>query len=135
MLNRIKSGGKKSSLRFKLILFGGIIVLILLGVNFINSWIKNNKINQEISSLKTEIGNVETNNTRLKNLIEYFNSNAYIEEKARRDLGLKLKGERVIVVNDNKTASNPMKSEGSQIARSETNLNNPQKWWLYFFKN
>jgi len=109
--------------------------LILLGVNFINSWIKNNKINQEISSLKTEIGNVETNNTRLKNLIEYFNSNAYIEEKARRDLGLKLKGERVIVVNDNKTASNPMKSEGSQIARSETNLNNPQKWWLYFFKN
>ena len=48
MLNRIKSGGKKSSLRFKLILFGGIIVLILLGVNFINSWIKNNKINEII---------------------------------------------------------------------------------------
>lgn len=109
-----------------------IVVLLFLAINLAKSGLKSQEISQEIVSLEQEIQKLEKNNLEVKELIEYFNSTAYIEEKARIDLGLKKEGEKVVIVDDliNKKTfdSNPTTD------REGTELSNPQKWWQYFFK-
>jgi len=109
----------------------GIIVLIFIIINLAKSGQKSQKINQEIVGLEQEIKNIEKNNLDLKELIEYFNSTAYIEEKARIDLGLKKEGEKVVVISDFAQGETPK----SKISNGEEKeLSNPQKWWRYLFK-
>ena len=84
--NKIKANWKN-----KFILLFLIIILVFTAVNLAGNWQKNRQVNQEITGLEQEIGELEKNNLELKELIQYFNSTAYIEEKARLDLGLKKK--------------------------------------------
>jgi hypothetical protein len=83
-----------------------------------------------MTDLQNQIQTLEKDNSNLKELVTYLNSNAYIEEKARVDLGLKKAGEKVVVVNDLPT------DEISEANKNEEqkNLSNSQKWWKYFFK-
>ncbi|MFA6410576.1 MAG: septum formation initiator family protein [Candidatus Buchananbacteria bacterium] len=106
------------------------MILVVISINLFNTWQKNQQINQEINGLTQEIENLEKSNLEAKRLIEYFNSDAYIEEKARIDLGLQKAGEKVVVVPN--TTSNAKNSEKS--TEKPKDYSNPQKWWQYFFK-
>ena len=64
-------------------------------------------------------------------MVDYFNSTAYIEEKARVDLGLKKEGEKVVVIAD--SAKNKLAQNKTEAA-AEKPKTNPQKWWQYFFE-
>lgn len=121
-----------SSLKTKLIFVGSLAILIIIAVGLTQSWQKNSEVNHEITSLQTNIHNLEKNNLELKELVEYFNSDAYIEEKARIDLGLKKAEEKVVIV----SAEREQSQSAAQVELSSsdtTSLSNPQKWWHYFF--
>jgi len=120
--------------RNKLFFLIGIIILVLVVINLAKSWTQTHQINQEIAGLEEEIVNLEQNNLGLKQLIEYFNSDAYIEEKARLDLGLKKEGEKLVIVADQNTEQKDnQKNLSEDEAEQKQNNSNPKKWWHYFF--
>lgn len=134
----IQRGIKKTKNKWKKRLFLSLllIILIFLSINLFKTWQKNNQVNQEIAALEQEINNLEQGNLKMKELIEYFNSNAYIEEKARVDLGLQKQGEKVVIVNNNLNGDlqNLNISQDENEGKNEKKeLNNPQKWLKYFF--
>ncbi len=107
------------------------LLIVLFGVW--NVWRKNRAINQEIASLQNEITDLRQNNIEMRQLVDYFNSTAYIEDKARTDLGLKKDGENVVVVPDNAKDLLLATRTGADAQAAEKVVSNPQKWWSYFF--
>jgi len=118
----------------KLFFLIGIIILVLAAISLAKSFTQSHQVNQEISGLEEEIVTLEQGNLGLEKLIEYFNSDAYIEEKARLDLGLKKEGEKLVIVSDQNTKQ---KNNSENLAEDEEkldqNASNPKKWWHYFF--
>jgi len=110
-----------------------IIILIFFIYNYTKTWIQSSEINKEIVSIESNINNLEDKNVKLQELIEYFNSTAYIEERARRDLGLKKEGEKVAIVN-NQNIKEISPSKNKKTTTSSAQSSNPAKWWNYFFK-
>lgn len=125
---------KNGSWRSKLFLLLLIIALIIIAVSLANNWRSAQNVNNEIVQLQNEIQNLEQENYQFKELIDYFNSTAYIEEKARLDLGLKKEGEKVVVVTDNVPEQSQKSSENSNNTIAGQPEGNPGKWWEYFFK-
>jgi cell division protein FtsL len=111
-----------------------VLVLVFLSVNFFLTWRKNQSINKEIDNLQDQISEIESGNSKLGELIKYFNSNAFIEEKARSDLGLKKPGEKVVMIPE--SLKNDILSRAQNDAKEKdlNELSNQQKWLRYFFK-
>ena len=119
-------------LKTKLIFITSLVILLIVGFGLAKSWQRDNEVNQEISGLNNSIIGLEKDNLELKELVEYFNSDAYIEEKARIDLGLKKAEEKVVIVSNQREGGfNSIEPEFSRANTSD--LSNPEKWWLYFF--
>ncbi|MFA5022622.1 MAG: septum formation initiator family protein [Patescibacteria group bacterium] len=130
-MERQKVPKNKKNRKSLIFLLGGVIILIIIAVNLIQTWKKNREINQEIGGLNQQIQDLEKNNLEAKKLIEYLNSDAYIEEKARMDLGLKKEGEKVIIVSNTSVDTN---SDSSTDLEKQKTISNPKKWWRYFFQ-
>ncbi len=124
----------KKVLGSKLFLFFIIIILISVASNFINSWRKNREIDQEITSLEQNIINLEKDNLKLSELIKYLNSAAYIEEKARTDLGLKKEGEKTIIIPKLPAATSPELVDQTTEQRPQQ-VSNFLKWWQHLFNS
>lgn len=125
----------KARSKGKLVLLVLIIVLIFFAINLAKSWRQNSQIDQEVAVLEKDIKTLEEGNFKLKELIKYFNSSAYIEEKARLDLGLKKEGEKVVVVTETTNQNNTNQAEPNLASTDkDKNSSNVQKWWKYFFE-
>jgi cell division protein FtsL len=119
-----KTSSNKLDSKVALIIIVFILVLVLISLN--RSWNKSREIENEITGLENEITGLETKNLELSQLIKYLNSSAYIEEKARTDLGLKKPGEKTVIISE-LTSTTSLKLE------KEENQSNIKKWWEYFF--
>lgn len=122
----------QGGLKTKLIFVTSLIILLIIGVGLAKSWQRSSGVTQEISGLNNNIRDLEKDNLELKELVEYFNSDAYIEEKARIDLGLKKAEEKMVVVSNQREKGFKNPEQGITEAQIQ-NLSNPEKWWLYFF--
>ncbi|HMB65414.1 MAG TPA: septum formation initiator family protein, partial [Patescibacteria group bacterium] len=58
------------------------------------------EIDKEIQNLKQEISELENKNQDLEELTKYLQSDQFVEEQARMNLGLKKKGEEVVVIKE-----------------------------------
>jgi len=129
----VRAKKNDSNLKSKFLILLSFVILIFFIINFVKTWSQNHAVDQEIGGLKGQIADLQTGNSKLNDLIKYFNSDAYVEEKAREDLGLKKQGENVVVIADQKLndSANPVPppAAGGQPA----DLSNPQKWWQHFF--
>lgn len=129
---------KKSGLFFikkifssKLVLLAIFILAILLGLSAGKSFLRKYQINREIKNLEAEINKLENSNRELSDLIQYLNSDFFMEQEARLKLGLQKPGEKVIVI-PSQTVDNLADIQKKEYNNQE--LSNPQKWWKYFFK-
>ncbi len=84
-------------------------------------------IDQEIEDLKKEISEFDRQNDDLKELLNYLQSDNYVEEQARLSFGQKKDGEEVIVI-DNLISDKVSQPEIVDPAP------NWQKWLNYFLK-
>ena len=127
----------KENRKGQFFLLVSIAMLLLISAGLANSWRTAQGVSEEITELQSQIQNLEQENYQFKELIDYFNSTAYIEEKARLDLGLKKEGEKVVIVTDDaniqksNSDQNNLNEKASRPDRPETN---PSRWWQYFFK-
>jgi|SRR3989344_3562466 len=133
-INSIKTKVSGNKWKNRILFLFGFIVLVFISFNLFQSLQINSEVNQEIALLEEDIQILEKDRLELKELIEYFNSTAYIEEKARVDLGLKKEGEKVVIVTNeikNSAAGSLASIDGTAGKKGPST--NPQKWLKYFF--
>jgi cell division protein FtsB len=114
-----------SSQRFLAII--GLIFLLAIIFPLAQTYSQRLLVEKEISDIKGQISDYETQNQQLQDLLTYLQSDQSLEEQARLNLNLKKPGEGVVVVEDK-----PVEI-GVNVASAPDNLSNLQKWWRYFF--
>jgi len=142
MLQKRRSGFKNMIFNQKFLAFLGLIILVLISIPLGANISKRNKINKEIKELEQEIKQVENKNKDLEKLINYLESEQFVEEQARLNFGLKKAGEEVAVIKGdentpnnttNSIEKNIFKIPGLEKVQPAKPLTNPQRWWMYFF--
>ncbi|PIP33451.1 hypothetical protein COX69_03555 [Candidatus Falkowbacteria bacterium CG_4_10_14_0_2_um_filter_48_10] len=118
---------KKSAL-----ITGLLIIIVFISPTFWKNFRKTKTINAEIKNLNEEIKNLENKNSSLKELLDFLNSPAYIEEQSRLKLGMKKDREEIYIIahGENKAAAAALDHAplGPLSAK-----NSFQLWYEYFF--
>jgi cell division protein FtsB len=80
----------------------GLLLLIALCVLFVSSYtsrlVRKAHVEQEITEWEQSIAAAEQRQLELEAELDYVNSSAYIEERAREELGMGREGDTVIIV-------------------------------------
>ncbi len=75
-----------------------VVALFLLLSSLFNVLNKKSAIDEEIDALKTEAARAQSQNSEFKKMIQYLESDQFVEEQAKLKMGLKREGEKVAVV-------------------------------------
>lgn len=120
-----KVGGRLS---FILAIFASIYVAFLL----YQAVFLNYQTNQKIRVLKSDLGDLKQDQARLGSLIAYYKTGAFQELEARKKLGLKMPGEKVIPVKVEEEQNAVVKIEDQVKNESFVqNKSNAEKWLDY----
>ena len=114
----------KKFLNSNILIIIGIVVLILLGVNLGRTLSKDYLVKREIKRLEGEVKRLEAEQKSLVDFKNFMQTDFFIEQESRKSLGYVKPGEKVIIIEQ---------TEKEAEKYEEENLNNPQKWWRYFF--
>jgi len=106
-------------------LLAALLIAVLLAVGFARVYLKNYSSIKEIEQLELEAKRLETEKVSLLGLLDYVQSDAYVEEEARKNLQYKKPGEEVVVFKD------PQVEVGK--GNIEIHKSNIVLWWEYFF--
>lgn len=114
----------------------GLAVIIIISIPLARNISKQYKINKEVEELENEISELENQNNKLGGLIEYLESDQFIDEKARLNLNYKKEGEEVVIIKEKEividdSAINLLDADKN----NNKNASNPKKWWNYFFNH
>lgn len=112
----------------------GVVVVILLLVGFGRAWYEQHKVRQEIDRLESETRRLETQKLETLEALQYTQSQAFVEEKARTELNLVKPGERMAVIGTvGSSAVTAVSGQGQAAMLQSSSVSNLQKWWEYFF--
>ena len=136
MLKKKNKKSKKGSFlrNPKLLTFAFVLLIVFMSVPLVKKTLQKKEVNQEIESLQNEISEIEQENQELDKLIQYLESEHFLEEQARLNLGLKKKGEKVLVIKEEGVVAGVKeenKLKGGDVRKDESQL---KKWLDYFFK-
>jgi len=128
----------KRILSSKIFLFLSLLAVIWVGLVSVRAYYKKNQLNQEIASLKDQIGKLDKQDQDLSQLIEYFNNQDFLEKEAKDKLNLKKGDENVVMVPEaaigqeisSESATSSKQSQEIQPSQEENNL---VKWWKFLF--
>jgi len=116
----------------KFLAFLGLVIIILISFPLARTVSQRYKIDQEVKSLGSEISELENTNQDFNKLISYLESDQFVEEQARLNLGLKKEGENLLVIKDSAELNKVSGTDGINSLNLK-DLSNPQKWLNYFF--
>ncbi|MCD4762078.1 septum formation initiator family protein [bacterium] len=121
----------------------GFCVIVAVSIPLARNVSKQYKINREVHELQGEIAALEAKNDKLGDLIDYLDSNHFIDEQARINLGLRSEGEELVIIKEKQSKETAI---NDKIEKSVYNIqgfdhepqkkikNNPQRWLEYFLK-
>ena len=125
----------------------GLILIVLIAIPLVKNINQRRAVDKEIKDMQEEITARKNKDSDLRQLMNYLESDQYLEKQARLNFGLKKKGEEVIVIKDGNSAGASLSGKGvakessgiSEIppVKSAKNNNlaiNPQRWWSYFLE-
>lgn len=105
-----------------------LLMAALFGYGSMRSYIRNYNINKEIASLEKKQQELEKKRSDLSSLLKNIQSNAFAEEQAREQFGLRKPGEKAVVIERDESVAK------EDVARAhDTDISNPERWWKYFF--
>ncbi len=116
-----------SSWFFAIILF----FLIIFSISLVNEMMRKVEIQNEIDSLEKQVQELEDNNSELEVMINYFQTEEFIEKEARTKLGYKKVGESVVSVPKGQNYNLDYSIEENK--NLSVNKENWQLWLDYFF--
>lgn len=107
-----------------------IVAAFFATINFGREWYNNYRVDQEISRLRAQVGQLETERLSILNLKDELISQDFLEAEARIKLGLKKPGETAVVIPEGQVASEDVVLRKNR----ESDSSNLQLWWNYFFR-
>lgn len=117
----------------------GLLLLLLLPL--IKNWNQKRMIDQEIKDLEKQVSELENKNNNLKQVLDYMQSDDFVEREARTKLNYKKPGEEVAVI-ESRDGSTPVVSPNGSVFDLPAEpkpvgdpkiLSNVAKWIKYFF--
>jgi len=127
----------KRLLSSKVFLFFLLLAVIWLGIVLVRTAYRRYQLDQEVSSLKSEIDKLDKKDNELSQLIKYFNNQSFLEREAKDKLNLKKEGESVVMVPEaaisQELSENITSSEPKAEVQKKPADNNFIKWWKYLF--
>jgi cell division protein FtsB len=115
------------SQRFLVVVF--LLISIAICFPLVRSISKKRIVEKEIAEMKAENEAYANRSKELREVIDYLQSDASLEEQARLNLGLKKSNEAVVVVNRQTS-----KSTTTSVSEIEDRTTNWHRWINYFFK-
>ena len=119
-----------------------VLILVLVGLGWVAFLLTKVTINKslvarELDDLKSEIAKLESKQTQLSSLSQYFQSESFIEKEARQKLNLQKPGEEVVFLVSGEEG-NTIPGLSTQESTQQLDLipqkpTNPEKWFTYFF--
>lgn len=110
--------------------------IVVLGVALTKEFIRKVQIHRQIEQLETEIATLESHNSELNDMIDYFNSSSFQDKEARTKLGLAAPGETMAVLPDTTDSSTiATVNDARAAATAGDERSNLEKWQDYFFKH
>ena len=112
----------------------GFLLLAFVAYHYVMSLKHGYELQTRVETLQTDIDELQARKAELEQMKELVESPDYVEREARSKLGLKKKGEHVIIVPSEAIESVP-KTEGEALADSNDyqQMPNPERWFYYFF--
>ena len=114
-------------------------LLVLLAVPLARNFKRQQAVNKEIAALQSEASQAENQNSQFKKMIDYLQSDQFVEEQAKINFDLKRQGEKVAVITGQPDAANPGEISGASqpaVPEPQTILSPGERWgrwWDYFF--
>ena len=133
-LDHLEQFEKKKKLHSQLSLVAVSVVVIYMLIAITETVWQNYRINNEIIKLKIEIAELQEQGQSLRHLIAYRGTESFKEREARRKLGYKKSGEKVLAIPY--SGLNSIESGQAKETEADQNkrkLTNPQKWVDYIF--
>lgn len=115
----------------KTYIFVAFLILGFISMAYGRAYYQNHKIKEEIRRLKAETERLESKKIEIVKMLQYVQSPAYIEEKARTEFNLSKEGENVLIVPQTEN-SEDIRQSSENMLKSKS-LSNPKQWWNYFF--
>lgn len=118
-----------------------VIILILVAVPLSKNYKQRKTVENEIREIEDDIKKIEGKNSDLKKMLDYLESDQFLEEQARLNFGLKKDGEEVAVIKNNPEAKKGEPTRSDDVLFnipglkdfSDKKNNNPGRWYYYFF--
>jgi len=120
----------------------GLVLIVAISVPLARNLSKQYEVNQEIEQLEKEINRLDRKNKELKNLIDYLETDQFVDRQAREGLNFKKPGEEVVVIKDQDKLGSATGSAGNDLPQvydlpeassQPQKTTNPERWWRYFF--
>lgn len=131
--------GKKwrlASVAVKIALLAGAVALSFVLFKVYKETLKKKQIQATIDELQREADELDRDNRKMKENLEFLSSVDYLEIEAKDKLNRKNPDEEVIVLKNN-AVQKKEDDEPEQINRTDEEkvaVANHLKWWNYFFK-
>ena len=93
----------------------------------------NFQLNSKVEKLKTQIAKQETERLGFEAIISYYQTSTFQELEARRKLGMRFPGEKVVAVEVRQQQPDPDSNETWSGDSQEASSTNNLKLWLEFF--
>jgi len=113
----------------QLAVFGGFIVLFFLLMDFNSRINELNRLNTQLSGMKTDVAASKATQSGLQEQIAYATSDAAVNEYARNN-GMVREGEKLVVPIPNDT---PMPQQAVEPTPTTIKVTNQEIWWALFF--
>lgn len=123
-----------SFLRWPAFLLANVVLCLLIGVSTLRETYRGWTVDREIRALEAQAKTLEGRKLTLAEFADSLASPDRVEQDARRRLGWKQPGERVVVLSGYE-ATGTWNGDGPIVVPLPTSepLTNPQRWWKYFF--
>lgn len=130
MRNKTQQSKIAQILQSRIFLFCLLGIAVLVAFSYMRAYYQDYKIRQEIQALEEEVRSLEQKKIESLEILQYVQSDAFVEEKARTELQLKKPGEKVIIYDTPVSESRDDVDES--LYTHLTQASNPIKWWYYF---
>lgn len=113
-------------------------LLFIVGVSTVRETYRRWQVDQEVSSLQSQVEALERKKLDLSDMIQTLDSQDAVDKEARLRLGLQKPGERVFIIEADHVASPSWKdpmvlATSTPMVESSVGQSNPHKWFAYFF--
>ena len=121
--------------RSRLFLIILLVFITLVALSYARAYYQDYTIRQEIKTLEGEVQRLERKRLESLDILNYVMSDAFVEEKARRELNMKKPGEHVAIIEGQGGGLSTTPSLEAESEDPRQDISNPLKWVYYFFNS